>query len=174
MSQLAKIRNFLPNRISYLKSIYSFFWFWLKTAAAFCLLALSLWCVKECCPKIYKFLTYWANQEAAPNIEKCILYKLPTPDIDIEKNLIYYEADIYTNIINKLGAVLIFPKIEYLDILNSEKKPYTFLWKIKINGKLEDKIKIVANNKYIDFEGQSEFDGYECPLRVEIVLDEKD
>lgn len=161
----------------FIRLVFDFVWFFVQVASGFCLLALFLYMLQIINEKWYTNVTYWANLEKVPQIEKCVISKIPKPFPDenpTENKFQYYEVEIFTNVKNKTGAVLIFPRKEYVDILNSNKKlPYSILWKVKINNLLNEKIKIFTNKEHVSYQDGQMFIGNECPLRVEIILDEK-
>lgn len=155
------------------------FWFWIKVGFGFMLLAPFLFVVKCSNDNLYRSITHWANLEAVPDIDKCIVKKLPISDPVLGNDYDFYEIELSTNVKNKTGSIIFFSRKEYVDIFGAECKkenqviPYKIFWKYNINDLANEKIKIIVNNKHVSYKDGENLKDYNCPIRAEIILDEE-
>ena len=118
--------------------------FLLKTAyvafLGFLSIVLILNGLNKCCPDMYRWLTYWANQKEVPSLKSCKFKKIPMNDF---KQFTWYQVEIE---LDKKGvaSAIIYPTREYLSIQKDEgqivpilakDKPYLVLWKKNFEAK---------------------------------------
>ncbi len=177
-----KLTNFLQKKYNQVSSSYVIkpFIFVLKTGfvafLGFLSIVVILNTLNNCCPDVYRWLTYWANQKEVPTLKSCKFKKLPMNDF---KQFTWYNVEIELDKKGRASAV-IFPTREYLSIQTvdgpvipamTKDEPYLVLWKKKFGDK-PLLVRIQANNEYESFEEGVQYSYYDCPIKVEFLVDE--
>ncbi|HRD69201.1 MAG TPA: hypothetical protein PK657_03570 [Legionella sp.] len=127
-------------------------------------------------PGLYKWLTYWANQKEVPTLSSCRFKKIPFEEL---KQFTWYTVDIELDKKVRASAI-IYPTREYLTVQKNEGKitpaltkdePYLVLWK-KNFGYKPISIRLQVDDEYELFEENKLYSYYDCPLKVEFLIDE--
>lgn len=173
--------NFIKSFFCYIScSIPNLFFFFIKTSFAFFCIALFLFILKSINENWYKELTYWANQKPVPQISGCTFIPLPPSKYESDSKYDYYKVIITSDIKDKIGSTIIFPKTEYLIILdedsskenyyNLEPIEYLIRWKKKLSEPI--KVTVRTEKNFLHFKEKKILNAHECPLQAEIIYDE--
>ncbi|MCC5016048.1 hypothetical protein [Legionella sp. 31fI33] len=177
---LRRIFNKIPFKCKCLSIISKAIWSLLKiffvSILGYIAIAIFLNQLSNYDPGQYRSLTYWANQKGVPSLRSCKFKKIP---FEAYKQFTWYTVEIELDR-KGVGSAIIFPTREYLSIqedkgpinlATAKDNPYLVLWK-KNFGSKPLLVRIQSYNEYESFKEGVQYSYYDCPIKVEFIIDE--